>query len=91
MKKLVILFFLFVSGCVTYDTKIAWQQIDDACVYTEELGRTESSITGKRVFYVQRTRTVMYPDMKCTKIIEGELLAGINKQDFFGDNKKQEQ
>ena len=83
MKKLMVLSFLFVSGCVTYDTKIAWQQFDDACVYTEERGLTDTSITGKRVFDPDITRTVTYPNMKCTQIIEGELLRGINKQDFL--------
>ncbi len=88
MKKLIVFAFLFVSGCITYDTKISWQQFDDACVYTEERGFTEPSITGKRVFDPDNTRTVTYPNMKCTQIIEAELRSGINKKDFFDDNKE---
>ena len=81
MKKLSILSLLLLcSGCVTVlDTKVTWQQVGTDCVYTEEAGNGHYSYTGKRDFDPLVTKTITYPDMQCSKVIEGEIKAGVNK------------
>jgi hypothetical protein len=49
------------------------------CVYTENAGRKETSITGKKTFYITASKTITYPNTLCSKVIEGELKAGTNK------------
>ena len=80
MRKLSVLSLaLLACGCTTLDTKVTWQQMGNDCVYTEEAGNSSYTITGKRTFDAEVSKTITYPDMQCSKVIEAELKSGVNK------------
>ena len=89
MKKIAVLgLVLLAAGCSTMDVKVSWQQVENDCVYTEEAGHSSYKITGKREFDAVVTKTITYPGMKCTKIVEGELASGINKNQSVSISKQ---
>lgn len=85
MKKLSVLaLLLVVSGCGHNLVDVKYKQEGNDCIYTESAGLYRTSF-GSNKLEPYAVKRITYSDTQCSKVIEGDLKTGINKnQTVYG-------